>query len=81
MKSNKKIALVTGASSGLGRAISIKLAKDRYHVILAARSLTGLEITSKNIKTSGGSCTIIPTDITNQSSIKDRMQIADQKSI
>ena len=71
MKSNKKIALVTGASSGLGRAISIKLSNDGYHIILAARSITGLEKTSKHIKTSGGYCTIIPTDVTNNKSINN----------
>ena len=70
MKSNKKIALVTGASSGLGRDISIKLSNIGYHLILAARSITGLEITSNNIKKSGGSSTIIPTDVTDPSSIK-----------
>ena len=49
MVENKKIALVTGGSSGIGSAIAIELAKKNVHVIITGKTLSGLEIT-KNRK-------------------------------
>jgi uncharacterized protein len=43
MSSNRKIALITGASSGIGKALAENFAKDGYDVILAARSISKME--------------------------------------
>ena len=50
MVENKKIALVTGGSSGIGSAIAIELAKKNVHVIITGKTLSGLEITESKIK-------------------------------
>lgn len=57
-----KLALVTGASRGIGRAIAIGLAKNGAHVIATARTQGGLEDLDDAIREAGGSCTIVPLD-------------------
>ena len=47
--STKKIALVTGASRGIGKEVSLLLAKKNVHVILLARTIGALEEISDNI--------------------------------
>ena len=49
-----KIALVTGASRGIGAAISLELAKLGAHVILTSRSVGGLEEVDDSIRSFGG---------------------------
>jgi len=58
-----KIALVTGASRGIGAAISLELAKLGAHVILTSRSVGGLEEVDDSIRSFGGSATISPLDL------------------
>ncbi len=70
MTSNQKIVLITGASSGLGRAISLKLASAGQLVILAARSESGLAETANLIIKDGGRCRVIPTDVCSEESIE-----------
>ena len=63
MVENKKIALVTGGSSGIGSAIAIELAKKNVHVIITGKTLSGLEITESKIKLNGGTSTIAQLDL------------------
>jgi len=63
MVENKKIALVTGGSSGIGSAIAIELAKKNVHVIITGKTLSGLEITESKIKLDGGTSTIAQLDL------------------
>ena len=63
MVENKKIALVTGGSSGIGSAIAIELAKKNVHVIITGKTLSGLEITESKIKLDGGTSTIAQLDM------------------
>jgi len=58
-----KIALVTGASRGIGRAAAIALARAGAHVILLARTVGGLEETDDEIRKAGGVATLIPADL------------------
>jgi hypothetical protein len=60
----KKIALITGASDGIGSEIAIELAKKKTHVIITGRKLSGLEITEDKINSNGGTCTIAQLDMT-----------------
>ena len=60
----KRIALVTGASRGIGRAASLALAKAGYHVILSARTTGALEELDDEIRAAGGSASILRLDLT-----------------
>jgi NAD(P)-dependent dehydrogenase (short-subunit alcohol dehydrogenase family) len=58
-----RIALVTGASRGIGRASAIALAQAGAHVILVARTVGGLEETDDEIQKLGGSATLVPLNL------------------
>jgi NAD(P)-dependent dehydrogenase (short-subunit alcohol dehydrogenase family) len=58
-----KIALVTGASRGLGRACALGLAKEGAHVIAVARTVGGLEELDDEIQAAGGTATLVPLDL------------------
>jgi NAD(P)-dependent dehydrogenase (short-subunit alcohol dehydrogenase family) len=64
-----QIALVTGASRGIGAATAIALAAQGAHVILTARTAKDLEAVEDIIFASGGSATIAPLDLTDGDSI------------
>jgi NAD(P)-dependent dehydrogenase (short-subunit alcohol dehydrogenase family) len=70
-----RIALVTGASRGIGAAIAEKLAAEGAHVILTARTAKDLEAVDDRIFAAGGSATIAPLDLTETGSI-DRLAAA-----
>ena len=63
MNNNKKIALITGAGSGIGAETAIVLAKHNYHIIITGKSLSSLEKTEKTIVDNGGSCTLVKLDM------------------
>lgn len=58
-----RIAVVTGASRGLGRSIALALAKEGAHIVALARTVGGLEELDDEIKSVGGSATLVPADI------------------
>lgn len=58
-----RIALVTGASRGLGAACAIELGRLGAHPVLAARTQGGLEETDDVIRRAGGSATLLPIDL------------------
>jgi NAD(P)-dependent dehydrogenase (short-subunit alcohol dehydrogenase family) len=62
-QTEKKVALVTGASRGIGYATSIALARAGVHVVALARSTSGLEALSDTIMVHGGTCTLLPYDL------------------
>lgn len=68
--SKKKISLITGASRGLGAAISRSLAENNIHIIAVARTVGALEELDDQIKKIGGSATLVPFDITDESAIQ-----------
>jgi len=69
MDLNHKTAIVTGASKGIGKAISIALAKEGVNVVLAARTEEKLREVKKDISSFGGNSLIIPTDMSNEKDI------------
>ena len=58
-----RIALVTGASRGIGRAAAIALAGAGAHVILVARTVGGLEETDDAVRKAGGTATLVPMNL------------------
>ena len=71
MYNTDNIAVVTGASSGIGEALSLQLSLHGYHVVLASRSLEQLDEIAKRIKDEGGSCSVVETDVSSPESIKN----------
>lgn len=59
----QRIALVTGASRGIGASLAESLARDGYHVLLVARTEAGLIETEDRIHAAGGSASIVPLDL------------------
>jgi NAD(P)-dependent dehydrogenase (short-subunit alcohol dehydrogenase family) len=64
-----KLALVTGASRGIGAATAEALAREGAHVILVARTAKALEEVEDRIHAAGGSATIAPLDLTDGEAI------------
>jgi len=58
-----KIALVTGASRGIGAALALALAEAGAHIVAVARTVGGLEELDDKIKGIGGSATLVPLDV------------------
>jgi NAD(P)-dependent dehydrogenase (short-subunit alcohol dehydrogenase family) len=67
-----RVALVTGASRGIGRAMALELANAGAHVIAVARTVGALEELDDEIKSVGGSATLVPLDLKDFEAI-DRM--------
>ncbi len=59
-----RVALITGASRGIGAAVAKAYAKAGAHVVLLARTVSGLEAVDDEIRSFGGQATLIPFDIT-----------------
>jgi NAD(P)-dependent dehydrogenase (short-subunit alcohol dehydrogenase family) len=67
-----KLALITGASRGIGRAVALSLAAEGAHVILVARTVGALEEVDDEIQKTGGTATLVPLDLTDFEAI-DRL--------
>jgi NAD(P)-dependent dehydrogenase (short-subunit alcohol dehydrogenase family) len=65
-----KVALVTGASRGIGRAIALGLAEAGADVAVAARGEAELESVAKEIDTLGRRAVVVPTDVTDRAQIE-----------
>jgi NAD(P)-dependent dehydrogenase (short-subunit alcohol dehydrogenase family) len=65
-----KIAIVTGAGSGIGRAVSLALNEDGYSVVLVGRRATELEKTAAQGKQAEARMLVIPTDISKPEEVK-----------
>ena len=66
----QKLALITGASRGLGAALAEELAARGYHVVAVARTTGALEELDDRIQARGGSATLAPLDITDDNALR-----------
>ncbi len=69
---SERVALITGASRGIGRATAILFAREGAHCILTARTTGALEELDDEIKAIGGTATLVPMDLTDYPAI-DRL--------
>jgi NAD(P)-dependent dehydrogenase (short-subunit alcohol dehydrogenase family) len=67
--SSKKIALVTGAGSGIGRAVALALLADGFHLALAGRRAEPLQALVEEIRSQGGEAIAVPTDVRDPASV------------
>ena len=69
-----KVAIITGGSSGIGRATAIALAKDGVKVTIAARRATEGEETVQLVKESGSEGSFVKTDVTKEDDVKSLVE-------
>jgi NAD(P)-dependent dehydrogenase (short-subunit alcohol dehydrogenase family) len=74
-----KVAIVTGASRGIGKAISLALAKEAATVVIAARAIDKMNETAKLVTAAGGKAQIIPTELTDERSIKNLVKATGER--
>lgn len=70
MQIDSKVAVITGAGSGIGRAVAVKLQSAGFHVVLAGRRAEELTVTARLMDASGPRTIAISTDVSNQDSVK-----------
>jgi NAD(P)-dependent dehydrogenase (short-subunit alcohol dehydrogenase family) len=75
----EKVAIVTGASRGIGRAISVALAREGSTVVLAARSMPNLKKTAELVEKAGARAEIVMTELTDEASIKNLVEVVRRK--
>ncbi len=71
----ERIALITGASRGIGAAVARRFAAEGAHLVLVARTVGGLEEVDDTVKTVGGTATLVPLDLSDGEAI-DRLGAA-----
>ena len=64
-----RVALVTGASRGIGAAVAIELARRGVHVVITARTQGGLEEVDDIIRQAGGTATLLPLDLRDEATL------------
>jgi NAD(P)-dependent dehydrogenase (short-subunit alcohol dehydrogenase family) len=71
MDLSRKIAVVTGAGSGIGRCVGVALAQEGYSVVLAGRRKEPLEATALAVRQGSPQTLVVPTDVTDPASVRD----------
>ncbi len=70
----KKQALVTGATSGIGRATALRLAREGYNVIVTGRRAERLEVLRKEIEAEGAECRTLVFDVRSEEAVKEALE-------
>src|SRR5438093_7294883 len=70
MRSHNKVAIVTGAGTGIGKAVSLALLEDGYRVTVAGRRRELLEQTVAEAGPAGAQALVVPTDVTDPDSVR-----------
>lgn len=74
MDLSKKVALITGASKGIGRCIAERMASHGYDLALVARGRPALEETAEACRVHGVRVIVLPTDLTNVKALEDMVE-------
>ncbi|HLI11552.1 MAG TPA: SDR family oxidoreductase [Alphaproteobacteria bacterium] len=70
MAASRKVAIVTGAGSGVGKSVALAFLKEGYSVALAGRRKDALEATASEGKAWGAPTLVVPTDVTDPASVR-----------
>jgi NAD(P)-dependent dehydrogenase (short-subunit alcohol dehydrogenase family) len=70
MNPNSKVAVITGAGSGIGRASALALAREGFAIVLAGRRADALEQTATMVKAAGSRILVVPTDISDPTAVR-----------
>jgi len=70
MTANRKVAIVTGAGSGIGRAAALALLKDGFHVALAGRRKENLDETAATAGADAARALVVPADVSNPAAVE-----------
>jgi NAD(P)-dependent dehydrogenase (short-subunit alcohol dehydrogenase family) len=69
-----KTALITGGSSGIGKACALRLASHGVQVALAARNRNALDQVQRDIEQAGGAALVVPTDVTDAEQVRQAVE-------
>jgi len=69
MPDDKKVVVITGASSGMGQAAAVRLARDGARVVLAARREDRLQKVAEQVHQAGGEALVCPTDVCERAAV------------
>lgn len=70
MRLDDKVALITGASHGIGEGLAVAFAEAGADVVLAARTVSDLERVSRRVESTGRKALVVPTDVSDLSAIR-----------
>ena len=71
MSASPKIAIVTGAGSGIGKHVAVALAHNGYAVVLAGRRQEPLEVTALEVGQDSSQTLVVPADVTDPNSVRE----------
>lgn len=71
---NNKVVIITGASEGIGRALSLKFAEQKARVVISARNEKRLDELKSEIESLGASALVIPTDVIDKNACKNLVE-------
>ena len=70
MRTIEKVAIITGAGTGIGSVTALALIKENYRVVLAGRRIAPLENTVTEASSSGSNAFVVPTDVSDPASVR-----------
>src|SRR5450755_4120314 len=74
MERNERVVLITGATSGIGRAVALRFAESGARVVAAGRNAEALRDVGAAIKSAGGEPLTVAADVTKEEDVRHLMQ-------